>query len=210
MAVARFPGEFDWVYSVISRLASTRHNPDGARWLTGSLLVAAIFLWPVIGHLDRWFSSGQDRPRLSLAALRMGLVGAGLLAIEGLTSLDLSRIARKAHEALALITFIALYLGIIGLYVRRIRTARTLLWPALIVVLPLFAVGVTQLFLYLGQRDLGWVNTDWREIGIPFWLSLAFWQWLAVAFLAVGLGILVASAASRPDPEPAPPTPDPS
>ncbi len=208
MAVARFPGGFDWVYTVISRLASTRHNPDGARWLTGSLLATAILLWPVAGHLGRSFGPGQARPRLSMAALRIGLVGAVLLAIEGLTPLDLSRIARKAHEALALITFFALYLGILGLYVRRIRTARAFLWPALLVVLPLCAVGVTQLVLYLGQRDLGWVNTDWRDMGIPFWLSFAFWQWLAVAFLAVGLGLLVASAASGPDSEPDPPTPD--
>jgi len=41
VAMARYPGGFDWVYTVISRLASTRHNPDGGRWLSGGLLVGA-------------------------------------------------------------------------------------------------------------------------------------------------------------------------
>jgi hypothetical protein len=43
------------------------------------------------------------------------------------------------------------------------------------------------------KRDDGsrQVNSDWRAMGVPFWLSFAFWQWLAVAMLGTGFGHLV-------------------
>jgi hypothetical protein len=31
-------------------------------------------------------------------------------------------------------------------------------------------------------------------MGVPVWLSFAFWQWLAVAFLGLGLGYLVVAS----------------
>jgi hypothetical protein len=191
VAAARFPGGFDWMYTVISRLGSQTHNPDGAVWLAVSLLCATILLWPVARHLGRVSGAGGVRPALPLIALRVGLVGGGLLAVESLLMLDLSRIGRKGHEALALATFLGLYGGVMGFYYHRVRHAASSLWPALLVVLPLCAVGLSQLALYFDQRELGWVHTAWREMGVPVWLSFAFWQWLAVWFLGLGLGYLV-------------------
>ena len=52
------------------------------------------------------------------------------------------------------------------------------------------AIAITELWLYLEQRDVGWVDTNWREKGLPIWLSFAFWQWLSIALLWVGLGML--------------------
>jgi hypothetical protein len=193
MAGRQFPGGFDWAYTVISRLGSSRHNPGGAFWLSGSLLVAVCLLWPVATHLGGR-TAGAGRPRVAGAALRVGLIGGALLAMEGLLLLDLSRLGRKGHEVLALATFLGFYGGVLGLFVHRIRNAGAAIWPALLVMAPLCAVGGSQLALYLGQRDLGWVNTGWREMGVPLWLSFAFWQWLAVAFLALGLGYLVVAS----------------
>ena len=197
LAAQRFPGGFDWVYTVISRLASHRRNPEGAAWLAGSVLVAVGLLWPVVGHLERKLTLGPERrprvsPRVSLGALRMGLLAAGLLGVEGVLDLRFSTMLHKAHEALAILAFLGFYGGVLGLHLHRVRHAEASPWPPLLVVLPLVAVGITQLALYFDQRDLGWVDTEWRLMGIPFWLSFAFWQWLAVAFLALGLGWLVA------------------
>lgn len=189
VAVARFPGGFDWTYTVISRLGSRTHNPDGAAWLTGSLLAALCVLWPVTGLLAK--GEPGDRPRISIAGLRVGLIGGALLALEGLLALDLSGLGRKAHEVLALAAFFGLYGGVLGLYMHRLRRSPSFLWPALLVVVPLLAVGVSQLALYFDQRDLGWVSVAWREMGIPFWYSFAFWQWMAVGFLGLGIGLLV-------------------
>ena len=186
-AAVQFPGGFDWVYTVISRLGSRTHNPSGALWLLGSLLAAVALLWPVTNAL----SAAHAHPRVAITALRIGLIGGALLAVEGLFMLDLSVITRKGHEIVALATFLGLYTGVLGLYLHRIRHSASSLLPALLVILPLCAVGVSQLALYFDQRDLGWVDTAWREMGVPFWLSFAFWQWMAVAFLGVGLGYLV-------------------
>jgi hypothetical protein len=198
-AAATFPGGFDWVYMVISKLGSRTHNPVGGLVLSASLLAAVCLLWPVAGVLGRCGGAGQ-RPVLATAALRVGLVGGGLLALEGLIGLDLTRIGRKGHELVALFTFLGLYGGVLGLYLHRIRRSGAFVLPALVVVLPLCAVAATQGALYFGQRDLGWVDTAWREMGVPFWLSFAFWQWMAVVFLVTGLGwlLLFREAAARP------------
>jgi hypothetical protein len=193
VAAMRVPGGFDWAYTVISKLASSRHNPDGGMWLSGSLLAAVVVLWPVVSYLEDDARSTDLRPALSILALRAGLIGGGLLGVEGLLGLDLSRLGRKAHETLALLAFIGLYGGILGLYARRVRRSAAALWPALLVLLPLCAVGLSQVMLYFDQRELGWVSTEWREMGVPIWLSFAFWQWLSVSFIGVGLGYLVAA-----------------
>jgi hypothetical protein len=195
MAAARFPGGFDWTYTVVSRLASPRRNPEGAHFAAGALLAAVALLWPVTGHLARVHGRVDGRPPLSVNVLRLGLVGGGLLGIEGLLDLALSHRFRKAHEIVAIFTFLGFYGGVLGLYARRLRESASFLLPALLVVLPLCAVGASQLALYFGQRDLGWVDTAWREMGIPFWLSFAFWQWMAVLFLGLGIGFLVVAGA---------------
>jgi hypothetical protein len=193
VAMARYPGGFDWMYTVISRLASRNHNPDGGAWLSGGLLVGMLLLWPAASGLRE--PGGPPGLRTAVAALRVGLIGGVLLAIEGLFAIDLSRIARKGHEILALVTLLALYGGILGLYVHRIRRDRRAPLTALLVVGPLIAIGLSQMALYFDQRDLGWVNTGWRELGVPLWYSFAFWQWLAVAVLGIGLGHLIATSA---------------
>jgi hypothetical protein len=192
VAMARYPGGFDWSYTVISRLASLKHNPAGGAWLSGGLLVGMVLLWPVATRIGRR-PDGSDA-RLPLATLRVGLVGGALLAVEGLFTIDLSGIARKAHELLALLTLLGLYTGVLGLFLLRIRRGGRAVWPAVLVMLPLLAVGMSQLALYFDQRDLGWVDTSWREMGVPVWLSFAVWQWLAVAVLGVGLGYLTTTS----------------
>jgi hypothetical protein len=203
-AMASFPGGFDWSYTVISKLASQKHNPTGGLLLSGALLAAMVVLWPVASYLARASGSaggtgagdaaGRRPPRRALVALRVGIAGGALLGLEGLLQLDFSGVARKGHEVLALLTFAGLYGGVLGLYAHRIGGTRTFAWPALLVLLPMIAVLVSQATLYFDQRDLGWVNTNWRDLGVPLWLSFAFWQWAAVTLLWVGLGHLVISA----------------
>jgi hypothetical protein len=200
VAALRYPNGYDWVYVVISRLGSSTHNPAGGPWLSASLLAASCLLWPVTGFLDRGRSAAHARSRVAVPALRLGLLGAAVLALEGLSSFNLSGVARKGHEVVALLTFFGLYGGIVGFYLERIRRRASSVWPPLLVLLPLCAVAATQLLLYLDQRDLGWVDTGWREMGIPFWLSFAFWQWSAVGLLALGLGYLLYQPAATGEP----------
>jgi hypothetical protein len=192
VAMVRFPGGYDWAYTVISRLASRSHNPHGGLWLSASLVAALLVVWPATTYLLRAAAASRGG-RGAVTALRVGVAGGVLLGVEGLLQLDFSGVLRKGHELLALVTFVGLYAGVLGLYTQRIRADARFLGPALLVLLPMFAIAASQLALYFGQRELGWVSTDWRELGVPLWLSFAFWQWLAVTLLWTGLGHLIAA-----------------
>jgi hypothetical protein len=190
MAAIYYPGGFDWVYTVVSALASKKHNPVGSFWLAGALSIAMVLLWPYVSVLQRRFSSSIPDTRFAIGALRTGLLCGALLGAEKLLIHDLSNWVYKAHEILALLTFSGLYIGILGLLVQAMINRKIYIVHLTLVAGPLIAIGITQFWLYIDQRDLGWVDISWREIGVPFWLSFAFWQWLAIVFLWLGLGLL--------------------
>ncbi|MGH8018998.1 MAG: hypothetical protein ACREIA_12030 [Opitutaceae bacterium] len=191
LAARRFPEEFDWVYTVMSALASRKHNPDGGLYFASGLALSLAFLWPSVS----WIKSGvplDDRlGRIGARALRAGIILGMLVGVERLIFFHLSQVIRKGHEILALLCFLNLYAGVVLISLGRIRRAVGGRWPAVLVLAPLVAIGLNQLALYFDQRDLGWVDTSWRDMGIGFWMSFAFWQWLAAAMLWAGIGQLV-------------------
>ena len=198
LAARPFPGGFDWAYTVASALASRKHNPEGSLWFAGALTLAMVLLWPYVSALKQ--GQGSTHPGLAafaIGALRTGLISGALLGLERLLIRDLSALFYKAHEILGLFTFFGLYFGIIGLLVHAMLRQRRYLLLLLLIVSPLLAIGITQFWLYIDQRDLGWVDTSWRAMGIPVWLSFAFWQWLAIGFLWLGLGLLTFTGVSK-------------
>lgn len=191
IAAKYYPGGFDWVYTVVSALASQKHNPAGSSWFAGSLSMAMVLIWPYVSALQSSLSSTMPAARFAIGALRTGLVCGALLGAEKLFIHDLSKLVYKAHEILALLAFSGLYIGILALLVQAMLRRRMYTVHVILVAGPLVAIGITQFYLYIDQRNLGWVDVSWRAMGIPFWLSFAFWQWLAVVFLWVGLGMLM-------------------
>ena len=159
-----------------------------------------ILLWPCASALKSAHDDGGSAwTGFAIAALRAGLLCGALLGLEKLLVRDLSNRFDKAHEMLALLTFAGLYIGILSLLVKAMLRKTVFLVPLLLVAGPLAAIAITQFWLYIDQRDLGWVDTGWRAMGISPWLSFAFWQWIAIGFLWLGLGML-AFAAGRNDP----------
>ena len=200
MAAQYFPSQpFDWMYRVVSELASRKHNPAGGHWFSIALGLSMLALWPVVSCLR---DSVGDR-RWPILALRAGVLFGMAVGIERLTFVRFSSVVSNGHEALAVGAFAGLYTGMLGLYWQRVRLGRM---GALIVAAPLAAIFIAQVFIYFDQRDIGWVDHRWREMGVSPLLSLAFWQWLAVATLWVGFGHLLwssrrpASLASAPLP----------
>lgn len=191
LAAHHYPGGFDWPYTVASALASQKHNPAGSAWFSGALTLAMMLLWPYVSALrKRQGPAPTVLVKFSIGALRTGLVSGILLGLERLLIHDLSALVYKAHEIFGLFTFFGLYFGIIGLLVHAMLRQRSYVFTLLFVVSPLLAIGITQFWLYLDQRDLGWIDISWRAMGTPVWLSFAFWQWLAIGFLWAGLGLL--------------------
>lgn len=191
LAAWHYPGGYDWLYTVVSDLASQKHNPAGSVWFAGALGLSMVFLWPFVSMLKQGVSPSFPAARYSIGALRIGLICGVLVGIERLLVHDISAWLDKSHETVALIAFLAWYFGVLGLLFQLMLRHRIFALPALIVAFPLLAIGITDFWLYLEQRDLGWVDTSWREMGVPLWLSFAFWQWLAVGFLWAGLGLLL-------------------
>ncbi len=200
MAAQRFPdAPFDWMYRVVSELASRKHNPQGGEWFSSALGLSMLALWPVASALQE---SVGDR-RWPILALRAGILFGVAVGVERFVFVRFSNWVSNGHEALAVGAFAGLYTGLLGLYAQRVRHGRT---GALAVATPLAAIFVAQILIYFDQRDLGWVDHRWRAMGVAPWLSFAFWQWIAVAMLWVGLGHLLytsryaAPRTTRPNP----------
>lgn len=181
-----YPENYDWQYTVISALASPKHNPEGFRYLSIGLAASMLVLIPYVNRLPR--------PRKSLVyatrALTLGLVFGILMGIESFLSPTWPDSLDKIHELLALLCFLFMYGGILGYSISNVRQSRRHLVSACVISAPLIAIGICQLSLYLGQRDLGWVDRSWREMGVPLWQSFAFWQWIALVCLWTSLGLL--------------------
>ena len=191
LAARHYPGGFDWAYTVASALASQKHNPTGSFWFSGGFILSMSLLWPYVSALKQSLGpSLAPTEKFAIGALRLGLICGALVAAERLLIKDLSDWVYKAHEILALIFFLGLYIGVFVLLINAMLRQRIYVLPIFLVAGPLLAIGVTQFWLYFDQRDLGWVDTSWREMGIPLWLSFAFWQWLAIGGLWVSMGML--------------------
>lgn len=191
-AARLYPGGFDWLYTVASALASQKDNPAGRVWFAGGLGLSMVLLWPYVSVLKKTLNPPlSPAVYFAIIALRVGVVCGALLSLEGLLIRDLSQWVHKGHEILAIFTFLGLFFGILGFLVPTMLRQRIYAVPVLLVAIPLLAISISQFWLYLDQRSIGWVGTDWRELGIPLWLSFAFWQWLAIAFLELGMGLLM-------------------
>ena len=192
LAAYSYPSGFDWHYTVASALASQNHNPVGSAWFAGALSLSLCLLWPYVSLLKKALTTPRTAiTGFAFASLRIGLVSGIVLGLERLFIRDLSAWIYKAHEILGLLAFFGLFLGIVLLLIHAMLRNRIYTLPALLVTSPLLTIGATQFWLYLEQRNLGWVDTSWREMGIPLWLSFAFWQWLAIGTLWLGMGLLL-------------------
>lgn len=190
LAAHYYPGGFDWHYTVASALASQKHNPEGNVWFAGGFLISMILLWPYVTRVKQNISLALAGTGFAIGLMRLGLICGVLVAAERLFIRDLSAWVYKAHEILAILFFLGWYLGVFILLVQIMLRQKFFVLPVILINMPLLAIGITQLWLYLEQRELGWVDTSWREMGVPVWLSFAFWQWLAIGFLWAGLGLL--------------------
>lgn len=195
LAAAWYPVGFDWQYTVISRLASRKHNPDGSLWFSIGLAVSVLLLWPVMEHIRP--RGPGPWSRTATLALRAGLVFAALVGVERTLFVHLSSLVDKGHEALALLAFLSLYVGLLAAYAQRVASGAAGRCRALAGMSPLVLVGLGSFGLYVLQRDIGWVKPNWRDLGVPLWQSFAFWQWLMVVVMWSAVAHLLATARAR-------------
>lgn len=189
-SAAFYPGGYDWPYTVVSDLASHKHNPIGSGWFAASLSLSMLLLWPYISVLKRRQADLRRATRYGFFNLRLGIGFGVMVGVERLLFYDISTSLEKSHEIISLFTFVSWYAGILGLMVQQMLLHRRYLLPLLLMVLPLVAIGAADLWLYIQTSSLGWVDTSWRTMEIPVWRSFAFWQWIAVGFIWLNVGLL--------------------
>jgi len=194
LATRARPEPFDWTHTVISALASRKHNPQGSFWFAGALVLALALLWPVTEAVRAARGGSESITRWSAALLRIGLVCGMLVGAERIVFFHFSDLVRKGHEYVALAAFLAIYAGVLSFELDHVRRRTTGWSVAVLVLLPLVTIGVGLLVFYLGQRHVGWLDVDWRKSDRPFWAQFAFWQWLALASLWVGMGHVLSLA----------------
>ena len=103
------------------------------------------------------------------------------------------------HEYLSVITFFGLLLGIAGfwlcltrwLLLQRQWSVWALSGLSFVSVGPILGTGLSQAYLYFIPNDFGWVGPHWAELGIPLYLSFAFWEWLTVVGIFIYLFLIL-------------------
>lgn len=192
LAMRTCPRPFDWTRTVISTLASRKYNPEGSVWFAGGLGIGLALLWPVaVAASSRGDAAGRMARRAGIV-LRAGLACGMLVAVERIVFFHFSDLVHKGHEALAVVAFLGIYTGEVGLELDRVRERTSAAWMTALVLLPLVAAAFV-LVLYLEQRHLGWLDLDARAT-LPIWLRFPFWQWIALAALWLGFGHLLSLA----------------
>ncbi len=208
LAIACLPSTYDVRHAWVSSLASARTNPSGYFYLGTTLMVVAVLLVPLPGHLSRQF---RTRGRVSVAGsllLWVGIVGLFLLSVETTVFPNPGR-TRFVHQLFTAITLIFLTLGFLSfaaLSAVRAWITRANLLPAslacAVLSIPATGAGLTHL-TRLGVEALGGSALRAGKLETPFFLTLVFWEWAAVIALFVG-GYLTAWAAPRDGSRPPP------
>jgi hypothetical protein len=200
LAAHRFPGEYDWRYMTISLLLSVHENPHGYWVIAVGTSLSGLIQIRLPGFFYRRLCG------ISPWGARLGWVfmvlGVAAMILMGITPKHPSFFPR-AHDVLAMITFVALVLSVMvntGLVVKQglSRAApkdSTMCWSwislTVLALIPMVGTSLSQLYLYFFARGLDQAPLVWRSRGVPFVFSLAFWEWLTCVFLIVYLMLLL-------------------
>jgi hypothetical protein len=206
-SLSHFPTQFDWRYQVVSSVISDVDNPNGNHFLCIGLGVVSAMLFPLGRYLALRLSiSGPKLAAIASHTFRMGVVTTGLVALERGLFHDLSRELHKAHEYLALIAFAGLFTSVTCFWYLALRSYfSSSKWPAFSQVgfffataAPLLGAALSQAYLYFVPNQLGWVGPHWATLGVPVYLSLAFWEWIATVAVFTYLYILLIAVPATP------------
>jgi len=183
-----FPGSYDWRYRAISSLMSQVSNPGANIYNCIAMGIAGAMLLPLPGYFrERLQKSARRICTFSYYALHVGLIAGIAVAFERSLFRNLSGQIHKAHEYIALVGFFGLYLGVAGFWLALALQIQHR-WPTpqwamalifLVLGAPMIGAASSQGYLYFVPHQMGWVGPHWAELGIPLYLSFAFWEWIA-------------------------------
>jgi hypothetical protein len=200
LAAKRYPSEFDWHFMTISNLVSAAGNPAGHLWASIGIAACAIGIWC---WAAQWTWSGKPHngppPPIGIRALRIGIL---CMACAAAVPQSVLRVP-KGHEILALVAFFGLCVAIVQLTNQAAgrrgpatfgrRPGRAQLYAGIAAgaaLLPVLLAALAQLYLDFALPQLHWVGIEWRDQGVPVYLSFAFWEWVTCAMFSGYLLVL--------------------
>jgi hypothetical protein len=194
-----FPGPFDWRYQAMCSLASPAKNPAGHVYWSLAVVLTIVTGIPTCEYFAKSFSSTSPAmAACSRFALRVGYLAGILVAFETAFFPNYGGLIYKAHEITAIMTIAGIYLGVAGFWycltIWLLKVRRRPAWFGAAVFLlpavPMTGVMFSQAWLFFDPNRPGWVSREWIALGIPVWLSFAFWEWLSVCGLVLCICIL--------------------
>lgn len=200
-----FPGPYDWRYRPVSNLMSQASNPGAYIYNCIAMGIAGAMLLPLPGYFRaRLQKAARLTCTFSYYALHVGLIAGITVAFERSLFRNLSGQIHKAHEYIALVGFFGLYLGVAGFW-SALALQIQHRWPMpqwamglmfLVLAAPMIGAASSQGYLYFVPNQMGWVGPHWAELGIPLYLSFAFWEWTAwvSAFICLYLALWLTPA----------------
>jgi hypothetical protein len=190
-----YPSEYDWRYMTISSLLYPERNPDGYRWAWGGVALCGLggLCWVAALIWMRRRSNAANWP-VGIWAMGLGYICMVCCALLPARFLHISR----SHDILALAAFVGLCIGTVHLTYcavdqrlqRRARTFPGRPWIyaggiAGAALLPILLVSITQAYVSRTLPQLPWVGLEWRQQGVPAYLSFAFWEWVTCVVFSV-------------------------
>ena len=210
LAASAFPTHYDWQKTVISKLSSPLHNPDGSLLAAFGVMAATALVVPFAGYVARHL--GAVWPRLGKwAGISFGL-GFALMFLSMVVQSSIT--FPRLHETLARAAAAVLGAGMICCFICGVKDRccfggkeslppSLAYWWGLVTVFPIGCLAILGIIFLLGQHGgQAWAE-DFRQSfrHTPLW-HLAFWEWIgaSVAFI-----FLTSSAALLPVRIPEPP-----
>ena len=194
MAAEHYPSEYDWRYMTISGLLYPDRNPQGYRWAWGGVALCGLggLCWVSVLIRHGSPSNGAGRP-IGVWALGLGYICMVCCALLPAPFLHMAR----SHDVLALSAFVGVCIGTVHLTYRCVERGllarphsspgRSRVYACAVAgaaLLPLLLVSITQAYVSHALPQLPWVGLEWREQGIPAYLSFAFWEWVTCVVLS--------------------------
>jgi len=203
IAGALYPSEYDWRYMTISSLLHADRNPDGYRWAWGGVALCGLggLCWVAGLVWNRRLSKAASWP-VGIWAVGLGYFCMVCCALLPARFLHIPR----SHDIFALSAFVGVCIGTVHLTYcaadrrlrRRVRTFPGPPWIYACVIagaalLPMLSVSITLAYVSRALPQLPWVGLEWRERGVPAYLSFAFWEWATCVVLSVYTSVLSTS-----------------
>jgi hypothetical protein len=198
-AARRYPSEYDWRYITISSLVYPDRNPAGHVWASAGVFICGLCGMCWVTAVAARYGQEAGRRALGIWALRLGfacMAGTALLTERPLQVPDL-------HEILAVTAFLGICSGLIwqalhvlqrgsrarqGGSTRGVRISSRVLAGAALA--PIVLAGLAQAYVGYARPELPWVNLSWRTLGVPAYLSFAFWEWVTCGVLSAYMAAL--------------------